>query len=83
MSTGAGGGFPLPLDRYTGEEGQGLWAVLSARAAADPLNLVGIVTPGARVSPFSGQVIAYVEGLPVEVGELGAVLSRLQRRAAP
>jgi ATP-dependent Lhr-like helicase len=47
-------------------------------AAADPLNLVGIVTPGARVSPFSGQVIAYRNGTPLEVGELGAVLSRLQ-----
>ncbi len=47
-------------------------------AAADPLNLVGIVTPGARVSPFSGQVIAYRDGVPVEIGELGAVRSRLQ-----
>jgi hypothetical protein len=35
-----GGGFPLPLDRYAGEDGLGLWAVLSARAAADPLNLM-------------------------------------------
>jgi ATP-dependent helicase Lhr and Lhr-like helicase len=48
-------------------------------AAADPLNLVGILTPGARVSPFSNQVIAYRSGVPVEVGELGAVMSRLQR----
>jgi ATP-dependent helicase Lhr and Lhr-like helicase len=48
-------------------------------AAADPLNLVGVLTPGARVSPFSNQVIAYQNGVPVEVGELGAVLSRLQR----
>ena len=47
-------------------------------AAADPLNLVGIVTPGARVSPFSGLVIAYREGVPVEIGELGTVRSRLQ-----
>jgi ATP-dependent Lhr-like helicase len=47
-------------------------------AAADPLNLIGIITPGAKVSPFSGQVIAYRDGAPVEVGELGAVLSRLQ-----
>ena len=46
--------------------------------AADPLNLVGILTPGARVSPFSQQWIAMREGLPVEVGELGEVLSRLQ-----
>jgi len=47
-------------------------------ATADPLNLVGILTPGARVSPFSNQVIAYRNGVPAEVGELGAVLSHLQ-----
>ncbi len=51
-------------------------------AAADPLNLVGILTPGPRVSPFSGQVIAYRDGVPVEIGELGAVLSRLGRARA-
>ena len=50
--------------------------------AADPLNLVGIVTPGGRVSPFSNQVIAYRDGVPVEVGELGTVMSRLQRSGA-
>jgi hypothetical protein len=37
---GPAGGFPLPLDAYVGEEGLGLFAVLAARAAADPLNLV-------------------------------------------
>jgi len=47
-------------------------------AAADPLNLVGIVVPGARVSPYSGQVIAYRDGVAAEIGELGAVRSRLQ-----
>ncbi len=47
-------------------------------AAADPLNFVGLVTPGSRVSPFSGQVIAYRDGVPVQVGDLGAVRSRLQ-----
>jgi ATP-dependent Lhr-like helicase len=51
-------------------------------AAADPLNLVGIVTPGARISPFSGQVIAYLNGAPIEIGELGAVLSKLRSRRA-
>jgi len=44
----------------------------------DPLNLVGILTPGPRVSRYSNQVIAYQEGIPVEVGPLGAVISRLQ-----
>src|SRR5262249_39517403 len=47
-------------------------------AAADPLNLVGIVLPGARISPYSGQVIAYRDGVAAEIGELGAVRSRLQ-----
>ncbi|MPZ78031.1 MAG: DEAD/DEAH box helicase [Deltaproteobacteria bacterium] len=48
-------------------------------SAADPLNLVGILTPGARVSPYSNQVIAYQDGVPVQIGPLGAVLSSLQR----
>jgi hypothetical protein len=34
------GGFPLPLDAYTGEEGMGLLAILTHRATQDPLNLV-------------------------------------------
>jgi ATP-dependent Lhr-like helicase len=50
-------------------------------AAADPLNLAGIVTAGARISPFSGLVLAYRGGVPVEVGELGAVRSRLRAGA--
>ena len=47
--------------------------------AADPLNLVGILTPGARISPYASQVIAYRAGVPVEVGDLGAVMHRLSR----
>ncbi|MBX3024031.1 DEAD/DEAH box helicase [bacterium] len=50
-------------------------------AAADPLNLAGIVTAGARVSPFSGLVLAYRAGVPVEIGELGSVRSRLRASA--
>jgi ATP-dependent Lhr-like helicase len=46
--------------------------------AADPLNLVGILLPGPRLSPFSGKVIAYRGGVPVAVDDLGAVLSRLR-----
>src|SRR5690606_25163510 len=41
--------------------------------SGDPLNLVGILTPGARIPATSGQVIAFQRGVPVEVGELGAV----------
>jgi ATP-dependent Lhr-like helicase len=47
-------------------------------AAADPLNLVGILTPGQRISPFTQQVIVYRGGVPIEMGALGAIRSRLQ-----
>jgi ATP-dependent Lhr-like helicase len=50
-------------------------------SAADPLNLVGIVVPGARIAPASRDVIAWRDGSVAEVGELGAVLSRLRRGA--
>jgi ATP-dependent Lhr-like helicase len=49
-------------------------------SSADPLNLVGILTPGGRISPYSNQVIAYENGTHVDVGPLGAVLSRRQSR---
>lgn len=51
-------------------------------SSADPLNLVGILTPGGRVSPYSNQAIAYRAGVPMEIGPLGAVRSRLQQRQA-
>ena len=47
-------------------------------SSADPLNLVGIITPGSKISPFANLTIAYLDGVPVEIGELGEVLSRLQ-----
>jgi len=47
-------------------------------AAADPLNLLGILTPGPRLSPFAQQVIVYRSGVPIDSGALGAVKSRLQ-----
>jgi len=47
-------------------------------AAADPLNLIGILLPGPRVPATSGQVIVYRDGLPVASGPLGVVRSHLQ-----
>lgn len=49
-------------------------------SAADPLNLVGILLPGSRVSPLSGMAIAHRNGAPVEVGPMGAMLRSLQRQ---
>ncbi|MDG2335329.1 MAG: DEAD/DEAH box helicase [Myxococcota bacterium] len=37
-------------------------------AAADPLNLVGILTPGSRVPSSRGQAIVYRDGVPVAPG---------------
>lgn len=42
-------------------------------AAADPLNLVGILTPGPRLSPYSAQGILYRNGVPIESGPYDAV----------
>jgi ATP-dependent Lhr-like helicase len=38
-------------------------------AAADPLNLVGILTPGARVPAVLGNRVALVDGVPVDVAQ--------------
>jgi ATP-dependent Lhr-like helicase len=51
-------------------------------ACGDPLNLVGILTPGPRLSPYSNQVVAFSHGIPIDSGPLGAVASRLQQREA-
>jgi ATP-dependent Lhr-like helicase len=50
-------------------------------SAADPLNLVGIVSPGTRLSPYSNQAIAYQNGVAVDVGMVGELISRLQHLA--
>lgn len=47
-------------------------------SAADPLNLVGILTPGARIAPQSHTKVAWQGGVPTVSGDLGAVRSRLQ-----
>jgi ATP-dependent Lhr-like helicase len=50
--------------------------------AADPLNLVGVLTPGPRVAPHTHQVIAYRAGVPVAVGPPAEVLPPLRRQGA-
>jgi len=81
------------VDGFTGEQFalpeavEALRAIRRARdgrevmllAAADPLNLVGILTPGGRVSPVSGQAVLYEDGVPVEVGELHSLRAKLRR----
>jgi ATP-dependent Lhr-like helicase len=52
-------------------------------SAADPLNLVGIVSPGTRLSAYSNQAVAYQHGVPLEVGLVGELISRLQNLPRP
>jgi ATP-dependent helicase Lhr and Lhr-like helicase len=42
-------------------------------SAADPLNLVGIITPGSRVSAFATNRILYRDGVPIATLESGGV----------
>jgi ATP-dependent Lhr-like helicase len=42
-------------------------------SAADPLNLVGIVTPGARVPALAANRVLYQDGVPVAAREAGEV----------
>jgi len=47
-----------------------------AVAAADPLNLVGILVPGERIAAISGNSVSYRDGVPV-----GPVVARADRAA--
>jgi ATP-dependent Lhr-like helicase len=52
------------------EEGAG---TLVAISAADPLNLVGIVTPGERIAALARNRIVFRDGVPLAVMEAGEV----------
>ena len=52
------------------KSGDGQWLSLSA---ADPLNLIGIVTPGTRLPALTGNRLLYRDGLPVAVFSGGEV----------
>ena len=47
--------------------------ILVSVSAADPLNLVGIITPGDRVSAFATNRILYHDGVPIATLESGGV----------
>ena len=49
--------------------------------ASDPMNLVGVVVPGAKISPRSRDVILYRDGLVADSGPLGEVRSRMRNES--
>jgi ATP-dependent Lhr-like helicase len=67
--------FALPdalgeLRKIRREPHSGAWISLSA---ADPLNLVGILTPGPRLAALTGNRLLYRDGLPVAALAAGDV----------
>jgi ATP-dependent Lhr-like helicase len=48
-------------------------------AATDPLNLVGILTPGARVPAIASNAVLFRNGVPIASKEGGGVLWRIPR----
>ena len=52
---------------------QGHTGALVSLSAADPLNLMGILTPGRRVAALAGNRVLYRDGVPVATQEGGQV----------
>jgi ATP-dependent Lhr-like helicase len=48
---------------------------LIALSAADPLNLVGILTPGARIASIRASRVLFRDGLPIAALEAGRIVS--------
>ncbi|MBS1118248.1 MAG: associated domain protein, partial [Deltaproteobacteria bacterium] len=69
--------FALPeaLDELRGARHGGAGEVCRV-AATDPLNLVGVLSPGPRVSATVGNAVLYLDGQPVASLEAGAVVQR-------
>ncbi|MCI0626843.1 MAG: DEAD/DEAH box helicase [Acidobacteria bacterium] len=42
-------------------------------SAADPLNLIGIVTPGSRIPPSPANRLLYCDGVPIAIREAGQI----------
>ncbi|HSD87698.1 MAG TPA: DEAD/DEAH box helicase [Kofleriaceae bacterium] len=70
--------FALPeaLDELRGVRNPGPAAEVSRVAATDPLNLVGVLSPGPRVPAIVGNAVLYLDGHPVASLEGGELVMR-------
>ena len=70
--------FALPeaLDMLRGVRQPAAVAEVCRVAATDPLNLVGVLTPGPRVSAILGNAVLYVDGQAVASLEAGELVRR-------
>ena len=62
--------FPEAIDRLREVKKKQLSGQIIRVSANDPLNLVGILTPGPRVPSSSGSDIIFRDGVPVSEDEL-------------
>jgi ATP-dependent helicase Lhr and Lhr-like helicase len=70
--------FALPeaLDELRGARNPGPLAEVSRVAATDPLNLVGVLSPGPRVPAIVGNAVLYIDGQAVASLESGELVRR-------
>ena len=70
--------FALPeaLDELRGVREPGTGPCICRIAATDPLNLVGVLTPGPRVPAIVGNAVLYVDGHAVASLEAGELVRR-------
>jgi len=70
--------FALPeaLDELRGVRNPGPAAEVSRVAATDPLNLIGVLSPGPRVPAIVGNAVLYVDGQAVASLESGELVRR-------
>ena len=64
------------LDELRGVRTPGPYAEVCRVAATDPLNLVGILTIGARVPAILGNAVLFLDGQPIASLEAGALVAR-------
>ena len=70
--------FALPeaLDELRAARNPGIVAEVSRVAATDPLNLIGVLSPGPRVAAIVGNAVLFVDGQPVASLESGELVRR-------
>ncbi|HVB34042.1 MAG TPA: DEAD/DEAH box helicase [Patescibacteria group bacterium] len=61
--------LPIAVESLRAQRGEPATGEIVTVAAADPLNLLGILAPGERVSSASGKFIAYEDGVPLRVDQ--------------
>ena len=70
--------FALPeaVDMVRSIKARGLTGERTVLSACDPLNLIGVVTPGVRVSAVLGNRVVFEDGIPLGSWENGSLINR-------